>query len=103
MGNDLSSSIPVNLYTSFFHENNLFTGIVKNLSENNMYISTSMDFLQNSSFELHIPFMEEILKVPVKVKRFIKNNDSYNGMDVEILEPDTKYLDFVSRLKSISF
>jgi len=36
------------------------------------------------------------------VKRFIKNNDSYNGVDVEVVEPDTKYLEFVDRLKSIS-
>lgn len=101
MGNDISSSIPVNLYASFLHENNLFTGIIKTLSEHNMYISTSMDLPQNSMFELHIPFMEDILRIPVKVKRFIKSNDSYNGVDVEVLEPDMKYLDFVSRLKSV--
>lgn len=101
MGNDLSSNIPVNLYASFFHENKLFTGIVKTLSENNMFISTSMDFPLSSRFELHIPFMPDILRVPVRVKRFIKSNDSYNGVDVEVLEPDTKYLEFVERMKSI--
>lgn len=101
MGN-LYPSIPVNLYASFFYDDKLFTGIVKTLSESNMYISMSVDFPQNSSFELHIPFMEEILRVSVKVNRFIKNNDKYYGVDVEVLEPDTKYLNFVSRLKSIT-
>ena len=101
MGNDLSSNIPVSLYASFFHEDKLFTGIVKTLSQNSMFISTSMDFPISSRFELHMPFMEDILKVPVRVKRFIKNNDIYNGVDVEVLEPDTKYLEFVDRLKSI--
>jgi hypothetical protein len=60
-----------------------------------------MDFPRVPEFELHIPFMEEILKVSVKVKRYIKNNDSYNNVDVEVLDPDDRYLQFVNRLKSI--
>ena len=101
MCDDIFTGIQVNLYASFFYEDKLFTGIIKNLSECNMYISTSMDFPCDSRFELHIPFKDEILRVPVRVKRFIKNNDSYNGIDVEVLGPDTKYLRFVDRLKSI--
>lgn len=101
MEDDLFDGIPVNLYASFFHDNKLYAGIVRTLSQSNMFLNTSMDFPRGSRIELHIPFMDEILRVPVRVKRFIKHDDIYNGVDVEVLEPDTKYLDFVGRLKTI--
>lgn len=102
MGDDIAAGIPVNLYASFFHDNKLYTGIIRTLSESNMFISTSMDFPRSSRFELYIPYTEAVLRVPVKVKRFIRNNDSFNGVDVAVLEPDPTYLKFVDRLKSIS-
>ena len=46
-----------------------------------------------------IPFKEEIIKVPVRVKRLVKSDDIYNGMGVELLNSPQNYFEFVDSLK----
>jgi hypothetical protein len=53
-------------------------------------------------FEVHIPLEAEVLKVLVKVVRFIESNDFYEGMGVELLNIPRKYLEFVIKLSLCS-
>ena len=89
-----------NLKVSFFFENSLYFGTVKNLSEKCMHIKTKIFFPMNYVFDVFIPFREDVLKVTVKINRIVKSGDCYDAMAVELLNPDKKYLEFVKSLRS---
>jgi hypothetical protein len=91
--------IPVNVSARFFVGNVVYTGMVTDLSEKGMCVKTQMCLPCNSKFELLIPFKEEILKVPVIVKRVVKTSDLYDTMGVELQNPSKKYLELVKNLK----
>ncbi len=92
--------IPVNLEVLYFCGSMIHNGTITNLSEKGMFISTKMDFPFDSSFELLIPLNNEILNVPVKVKRIVKTDNFYDGIGVELLNPLPNYLRFVNNLRS---
>ncbi len=92
----VDTSLPIR----YFCSNLFYTGTVTNLSGNGMFISTRMHFPFSSRFELLLPLKEEILRLPVKVTRIVKTDGFYNGMGVELLNPDQNYLEFVDTLKS---
>jgi hypothetical protein len=87
-----------NLELCCFDENNF--GTVKNLSENGMFItSKNIRFPLESQFEISFPFYSKKLKILVKVNRIIKSNGYYDGIAVELLKPNEKYLTIVNELK----
>jgi Tfp pilus assembly protein PilZ len=86
----------------FFCGNMFYSGIITNLSENGMFISTKRCLPFDSTFEILIHLEDEILKVPVKVTRIVKTEGFYDGMGVELLERPRNYLEFVNQLKSTS-
>jgi hypothetical protein len=59
----------------------------------------NMCFPCNSQIDICIHLKEEVVKVPVKVRRLIKSTDSYEGIGVELMNPPSNYLEFVDRLK----
>ncbi len=101
---------PINMQADFFYNDAMYTGIVKNISKNGMYIETSSDLPfkskfgllipVKSKFELRIPFNEEFLEFNVKLRRIVKTDGNYDGMGIEILNPTQKYLEFFSKYKS---
>jgi hypothetical protein len=91
--------IPTNLYSRFLFGNLSYPGIVKNLSENGMYIKTSKCLPLNVKLELFIPLIEEVIKIPVEVSRIIGDGDMYNGIGIELLEQPQHYLDLVKSLR----
>ncbi len=81
-----------------FDEDNF--GTVKNLSENGMFItSKKISFPLESQFEIFFPLKSKKLKIPVRVRRITKSNGYYDGIGVELLKPNQKYLTFVHKLK----
>ena len=93
--------IPTYLFVKFFCRDSLSYGIVKNLSENGMYIDTGMCLPLESNFEILIPTSnEETLNVLVKFKRLVKTAGFYDGIGVELLNPPDNYLEFVARLRA---
>ncbi len=81
-----------------FDEDNF--GTVKNLSENGMFItSKKISFPLESQFKISFPFKGKKLKIPVKISRITKSNGYYDGIGVELLKPNQKYLTFVHELK----
>ncbi len=88
-----------NLDVRYFCGSIIHNGTVTNLSEKGMFIRTRMDFPFDSIFDLLIPLDEEVLHVPVKVRRIVKTDNFYDGIGVELLNPPQNYLKFVNNLK----
>ena len=79
------------LESKFFCGNIMYTGTVTDLSENGMFISTSMCFPFNAVFDVLIPLDGGVLKIPVRVSRMVKKDGSYEGMGVEVLGKVSDY------------
>jgi hypothetical protein len=89
--------IPVNISARFYHGNIFYSGIVRNLSEQGMFIDTKKCLPSDSMFVVIIREKNDLLKVIAKVKRASRNTDTCLGMGVELLSPSPGYLDFVHR------
>ncbi len=77
-----------------------YNGTVTNISENGMLIRTyEMISPFKSKLEIVLPSEEEVLNLPVKVSRFIKTGDIYNGIGGELLNPTNQYLEFINNLR----
>jgi hypothetical protein len=100
--------ITLDLEVTVLQANKKYSGTVKNISQNGMYIETDEPLPFNSKLDLHIPFKtklkilinfnNEILEVPVRVKRLIGNGHSFHGMGVMLSTASYGYLDFMSNL-----
>ena len=92
----------------FLRFNTKYSGTIKNISQNGMYIETDTPLPFNSKLDLHIPFKarlkilidfnNEVLEVPVRVKRLVKSGTSFTGMGVMLLNSSPSYKDFMSGL-----
>ena len=100
MGKRVFERIPVNIESDIFYSNTIHAGMIANISKKGMYIKTEICPPFKSKLEVLIPFKDETLKVPVRVKRLVKSDDIYNGMGVELLNLPQNYLEFVDSLKS---
>jgi hypothetical protein len=94
----VSNRIPVNIDARFFHGNIFYSGIVRNLSDQGMFIDTKKCLPFDSMFVVIIREENDLLKVIAKVKRASINTDTCLGMGVELLSPSAGYLDFIHRL-----
>ncbi|NOZ69940.1 MAG: PilZ domain-containing protein [Deferribacteres bacterium] len=90
--------IPSDVKVDFFCSNAMYTGTLKNVSKRGMCIDTDTCFPLKSEFEVRIPFNNEVIEVPVKVRRLIKTDDYYRGIGVELVNSHDKYHEFVSSL-----
>ena len=93
----VSSSIEV----KFFCSGTDYNGIITNLSENGMFISTrKMCFPFDSQFEIHLPLKNEVMNVAVRVSRITKSADIFDGIGVELINPSREYLEFIKKLRA---
>ena len=60
--------------------------------------SSKINFPLGMQFEITIPFKDAVFKVPVTIKRLTKSNGYYDGMGVEILKLQKKYLELLIKL-----
>ena len=74
--------ISVNIEANFIYNKAMYTGTVKYLSEKGMYINTEfrLPFRSNivhaflkPKIQVFLPFKGDIIKVPLKVRRLVKN------------------------------
>ncbi len=91
--------IPTDLTAEFIWSDRVNAGSVADLSENGMFIKTGRYPPLRAKFELSFPVEDDIVKIPVKVRRLRKKDHYYDGMGLEILNPPQKYLDFVTTLR----
>ena len=99
--------IPIDLQARLFFGNLVYTGIVTNISEKGMFISTKMNFPSESVLVTSILINKHTLKLPIKIKRTVKsNNDNVyagnSGIGVELLDPPGEYKRYVDSFKSSS-
>jgi hypothetical protein len=94
-----SERINTALNVKYFYCNELCSGIIKNLSEIDMYMKANLCFPYNTIFEVLIPSENGILNVPVKVYRIHRNGNYYIGMGLKLMEQPEKYLNFINTLK----
>ena len=92
--------IQKSIFVKFFSGKSEYSGIIMNLSEKGMFISTKVTFPLKPKLEVLIPLKEEILKVHGKIKSFGKAGKIYNGIGVELVNPTQNYLNFISNLRT---
>ena len=91
--------IPVEFKVRYFCGDTPCNGTVTNLSENGMFIDTTIDFPFDSNFEIVLPLHDEVMKISATIKRVVKSKGAYNGMGVELVNPPENYLQLVNELK----
>jgi hypothetical protein len=91
--------IPVDFKVRYFCGDTAWNGTVTNLSENSMFIDTTIDFPFDTNFELVLPLNDEVMKISAIIKRVVRNNDGYKGMGVELVNPPENYLQLVNDLR----
>jgi hypothetical protein len=91
--------ISVDMKTDFFWSDQLNVGAVANLSENGLLVRTDACPPLRAKFDLNLPVEGDILKIPVKVRRLVENDQDTEAIGVEILDPSEEYLNFVSTLR----
>jgi hypothetical protein len=94
--------IPVDFKVRYFLGDTACNGTVTNLSENGMYIDTSIDFPFDSNFELVLPMKDKVMKLSAVIRRVVKSEGAYRGIGVELVEPPDNYLQFVNELRLAS-
>ncbi len=93
--------IPSPLKVRFFCTHSFCAGMATSLSKRDMVIETKMALPLNGQFDVIICLREKLIKVPVKLKKMIGSNNSYDIMAVEILNPQQDYLDFVNSINPL--
>jgi hypothetical protein len=92
--------IPASLVVKFLHHGSICYGLITDLSENGMRINSGVCLPSNSSLKLLLPLKEEVLELPVKVRRLVETDAFYDIMGVEVLKPPQKYIQIVDSFKS---
>jgi len=97
----LSARCPSNLNANFNCSNRDYTGMVTNLSETGMFISTrDMNFPNDARFEVQLDINNEHIKLPVRMCRLTISPDLDDGMGVEILNPPQGYLVQIDKFRA---
>ena len=91
--------IRVNLEIGFCCCSKVHEGTITNLSENGMFICTRKYLASDSKFVIVMRAEDNLLKILVRVKRLTIRNSQYDGMGVELVNPNDDYLKYVSKLK----
>ncbi len=86
----------------------MYSGTLKNISQNGMYIESDQPLPFFSNIYVYIPFISKlrvfitfnnnVLGVPVRVKRLVKEGSSFIGMGVMLLNSSSSYKDFMNNL-----
>jgi hypothetical protein len=92
------NKIRSNLKIRFFCSHSFCAGTVKSLSENAMFIETKMTLPIDRKFDVVICLREKLIKVPVRLRKLMGNNKSYDIMAVEVLNPQKDYLEFIDSI-----
>jgi hypothetical protein len=94
--------IPASLVIKYVHGGSICYGLVTDISGSGMCINTSVCFPTSSNVKLMLPLKNEVLELPVKVKRVVKSERFYETMGVEVLNPPDKYFQIVKHFRTAS-
>ncbi len=91
--------VDMSLPVKYVCEDTLYSGTIKNLSENGMFIKTGNFLPCINWIEILVPLENEISKFFARIRRIEKVDDSNYSMGIEILDPPVSYIEFVGNLK----
>lgn len=91
--------IKTNIPVTYYCEQMLYTGLIKNLSENGMYISTTNFLPCKDKIEMIIPLKKAVTTFKSRIRRIKRINESRFYIGVEILNPPASFIEFVADLK----
>ena len=96
----LYSRMPSKIKARFYCNDTDYSGTIMNISENGMFISTgTVAFPFESNLDIFIRRRELLLKVTVKVLILTKTENVFDGMGVQVIDPNPDYLKFVRSLQ----
>lgn len=81
------------------HFHSLYYGTIKDISQNGIYINTMACFPYDSELELLICIQDDILQVPAKVRRILREDGFYCAMGLTIVDPSEKFLKFFNGIQ----
>ena len=92
------------LQISLFYGNLVYSGIVTDLSESSMFISTKRQFPVNTMLVTSLIVDDEPIQVPVQITRAVKPVNARlageSGVGVHILRSSGDYLNFLVKYRS---
>ena len=92
----VDTSLPV----KYVCDDILYSGTIKNISENGMFIKTGNFLPCINWIEIFVPLEEGISKFFARIRRIEKVDESNLSMGIELLDPPDSYIEFVSNLKA---
>ena len=99
-----SERLDAKLQVSLFYGNIVYSGMVTNISEKGMFISTRRNFAIDTMLVTSLMVGEEPLKLPIQIMRRANsvdlNESPDNGVGVQILTCSEDYLNFFDKFKS---
>ncbi len=91
-----SSRYPSRLQARFFYGDKVFKGVLRDVSETGMFISTDMKVHPSHPLSVMILINEKVLQIPVTIKRIADPDDiEGSGIGVELLRVPQTYLNYV--------
>lgn len=93
--------IPSGEDISISYGNIFYSGTILNLSKKGMLISTKKCFPVDSTSVIFIRKKDVHVKLFAKVKRITGQDEYYDGIGFEILDPPQAFLDFINTLKPL--
>lgn len=101
---------PLDMKVQFLQFNGMYPATIKNISQNGMYIESMESLPFHSKLDVFIPFKSklkvlikfnnDVLEIPVRVKRLVRNDSSFTGMGVMLLNTSYNYMHFMSNLNN---
>lgn len=77
----------------------LYYGTLTDISEKGVNISTGTCFPSDTKIELIICMQDDVLHIPAKVRRVVREDCFYNAMGLEILTESRSYTDFLESIQ----
>ncbi|MEW6600924.1 MAG: desulfoferrodoxin family protein [Nitrospirota bacterium] len=94
-----SERLAANLKADFFWSDKINSACIVDLSENGFLVKTDSCPSMKTKFDLNITLTSGTLKIPVKVRRIVRNNNNCEAVGVEILTPPQEYLEYVESVR----
>ncbi len=80
--------------------NMFYTGNVKNLSKESMFIKTNMLVSSGSLIVVIISVKDKLLRLLARARRIVEKDSSLSGIGIELINPPQQYTDFVEDLSA---
>lgn len=91
--------IDANIEVRFSYGYMFYTGTIANLSQRGLFIRTKNRLPDNAVLLILFRLENDLLKLLAKVRHSDKSNSKYEGMGIELLNPQKEYLNFMESLK----